>query len=118
MTDRIARTLYRLLGQMPGLLSMPGTERYAAAMAIWPKRVGDMPRAVVLYQQALTMNRELVKPDGEAIALEGLGECHLTAGETETGTAYLRQAVEIFQRLGMALDAARVRTRLAGLTMA
>ena len=78
----------------------------------------DLPRAAALYQQALTMNRELNKPDGQAIALEGLGECHLTVGETETGTARLRQAVEIFQRLGMALDAERVRTRLADLTRA
>src|SRR5262245_61258785 len=32
---------------MPGQLSMPGTERYAAATTIWPKRVGGMPRAVI-----------------------------------------------------------------------
>src|SRR5207302_566889 len=81
---------------------------YAATIAAR----GDLPRAAALYQQALTMNRELTKPDGQAIALEGLGECHLTVGEAEAGTARLRQAVEIFQRLGMALDAERVRTRL------
>jgi DNA-binding SARP family transcriptional activator/tetratricopeptide (TPR) repeat protein len=84
---------------------------YAATIAAR----GDMPRAVVLYQQALTMNRELVKPDGEAIALEGLGECHLTAGETQTGAAHLHQALEIFQGLGLAPDAERVRTRLASI---
>src|SRR5262249_25937520 len=48
MTDLIARTLYWLVGQLPGLLSMPGGEVYAAATAIWPKRLGGMPRAVVL----------------------------------------------------------------------
>jgi DNA-binding SARP family transcriptional activator/tetratricopeptide (TPR) repeat protein len=77
---------------------------------------GDLPRALALYQQALAMNRELNKPDGQAIALEGLGECHLTAGETQAGAAHLRQALEIYQHLGMAPDAERVRTRLAGLT--
>jgi DNA-binding SARP family transcriptional activator/Tfp pilus assembly protein PilF len=76
---------------------------------------GDLPRALTLYQQALTMNRELNKPDGQALALEGLGVCHLTAGETETGAAHLRQALEILQRLGMAADAERVRTRLVDL---
>jgi tetratricopeptide (TPR) repeat protein len=84
---------------------------YAATIAAH----GDLPRALALYQRSLTMNRELSKPDGQALALEGLGECHLTASETEPGTAQLRQALEIYQRLGMAPDAERVRTRLADL---
>ena len=81
---------------------------YAATIAAR----GDLPCALALYQQALTMNRELNKPDGQALALEGLGECRLTAGETETGAADLRQALKIYQRLGMAPDAERVRGRL------
>ena len=59
------------------------------------------------------MNRELNKPDDEAIALEGIGECHLAAGDDRSGAAHLHQALEIYQRLGMAADAERVRTRLA-----
>ena len=47
MTDLIGRTLHRLGGTLPGRLSMPGDDRYAAATAIWPKPVGPMPRAVV-----------------------------------------------------------------------
>lgn len=58
------------------------------------------------------MNRELNKCDDEAVALAGLGECHLAAGETELGTDHLRQALEIFERLGMTPDAQRVRARL------
>jgi DNA-binding SARP family transcriptional activator len=76
---------------------------------------GDLPGALELYRQALTMNRELNKPDDEAIALEGIGECRLSTGETEPGTAHLHQALEIFQRLGMAADASRVQDRLDGL---
>jgi tetratricopeptide (TPR) repeat protein len=87
---------------------------YAAAIAA----CGDLPRALALYRQALSMNRELNKPDGQALALEGIGECHLTAGGTKPGAARLRQALEIFQRLGMASDAERVRTRLADLNTA
>ena len=47
MTDLIARTLHRLGQRLPGRVSRPGDERYAAATAIWAKPVGRMPRAVV-----------------------------------------------------------------------
>jgi hypothetical protein len=47
MTDMIERTLYRLGEQLPGCLSKPGDDRYAAATAIWAKPAGRMPRAVV-----------------------------------------------------------------------
>jgi FAD/FMN-containing dehydrogenase len=47
MTELIGRTLYRLGEQLPGRLSLPGDNRYAAATAIWAKPVGGMPRAVV-----------------------------------------------------------------------
>jgi tetratricopeptide (TPR) repeat protein len=79
---------------------------------------GDLPRAFELYRRALAMNRELNKPDDEAISLEGLGECHLAAGEPETGTDHLSQALEIFHQLGMTPDVERVRTRLANLDTA
>jgi DNA-binding SARP family transcriptional activator len=87
---------------------------YAAAVAA----SGDTPLALVLYRQALAMNRELNKPDEEAIALEGLAECHVSAGQSETALVHLRQALEAFQRLGMAVDIERVRTRLADLAAA
>src|SRR5262249_12611 len=67
MTDLIARTLYRLVGQLPGRLSMPGTDGYAAATAIWPKRVGDMPRAVVHCRT----------PEEVQLAIRAARECHL-----------------------------------------
>jgi tetratricopeptide (TPR) repeat protein len=85
---------------------------YAATIAA----TGDLPRAFALYRQALAMNRELNKPDDEAVALEGLGGCHLATGQTEPAASHLHQALEIYQRLGMAPDAERVRTRLANLT--
>jgi DNA-binding SARP family transcriptional activator/tetratricopeptide (TPR) repeat protein len=84
---------------------------YAATVAA----DGDLPRALALYRQALAMNRELDKPDDEAISLEGIGECLLAEGSAGEGTARLRQALEIFQRLGMTLDAERVRTGIANL---
>jgi FAD/FMN-containing dehydrogenase len=48
MTDLIETTFRQWLGeQVPGRVSMPGDDRYAAATAIWAKPVGRMPRAVV-----------------------------------------------------------------------
>ena len=47
MPDQIERTLRLLGGELPGRVSLPGEDGYAAATAIWAKPVGPMPRAVV-----------------------------------------------------------------------
>ena len=47
MPDHIERALRWLEAQLPGRVSVPGEDRYAAATAIWAKPVGPMPRAVV-----------------------------------------------------------------------
>src|SRR3984893_5612971 len=47
MTDLIERTFRRLGGQLPGRVSRPGDDGYAAATSIWPKPVGRTPLAVV-----------------------------------------------------------------------
>jgi len=46
MPDQIQRALRRLEAQLPGRVSLPGGDGYAAATAIWAKPVGPMPRAV------------------------------------------------------------------------
>ena len=86
--------------------------RYAAAIAAG----GDLPRAVELYEQALAANRELNKPREQATALEGLGGCHLSHGDPDAAAVRLREALEIYERLGMALDAHRVHDSLSQLT--
>ena len=85
--------------------------QYAATLAASGRR----PHSLALYRQALDMNRELNKPDDEAISLEGIGEHHLATGDPIQGTAYLCQALEIYQPLGMRADADRVRARLDSL---
>jgi hypothetical protein len=45
-------TLDRLATRLPGQVSTPGDDGYAAATAIWSKPVGRMPRAVVHCQTA------------------------------------------------------------------
>jgi FAD/FMN-containing dehydrogenase len=47
VTDLIEKTFHWLGEQLPGGLSRPGDDRYAAATAIWAKPVDRMPRAVV-----------------------------------------------------------------------
>ena len=47
MPDQIERALRRLEAQLPGRVSRPGGDGYAAATAIFAKPVGPMPRAVV-----------------------------------------------------------------------
>ena len=83
---------------------------YAAVIA----DTGDQARAITIYQDALRLAREVQQPDDEAIALQGLGEARLREGKLEDGAACLRQALEIYRRLGMPA-AGQVTKRLAGI---
>jgi hypothetical protein len=47
--------------------------------------------------------REIDSPFDEAHALAGLSRCALAAGHTADAAAGLRQALEIFQRIGAAV---------------
>jgi len=88
--------------------------RYAAVISA----SGDSPHAEALYLEALRLARETGQSDDEAHALEGSGECRLLRGETEPGAGYLKQALELFQRMAMQPDADRVRIRLATISNA
>jgi len=63
------------------------------------------------------MNRELDKPDDEAISLEGIAEHYLTGGDPIQGATYLQQALDIYQRLGMRADIERAQVRLTSLDL-
>ncbi len=63
---------------------------------------GDADRAQACHQQALELAREIDSFWDEAHALAGLGRCALAAGRTADAAAGLRQAQEIFQRIGAA----------------
>jgi FAD/FMN-containing dehydrogenase len=67
MTDLIERTFHRLADQLPGRVSRPGDDLYAAATAIWAKPVGRMPRAVVHCRT----------PDDVQSAIRAARDCHL-----------------------------------------
>ena len=105
-----ALELYRALGDRGN--EAWALNHYAATLAAR----GDLPRALALYQQTLVMNREMNKPDDEAVSLEGIAEYHLATGDPAQGAANLRQALEIYQRIGMAPDTRRVQNQLNDLT--
>ena len=76
---------------------------------------GDLGRAGQYHRQALDLAREIASPWDEAQALAGLGRCALAAGRTTDAVAGLRQAREIFERIGAA-EATAVVAELDGLT--
>ena len=67
MTDLVGRTLDRLAARLPGRVSTPGDDGYAAATAIWSKPVGRMPRAVIHCRTA----------DDAALAVRAARACDL-----------------------------------------
>ena len=51
-------TLDRLAARLPGQVSTPGDDGYAAATAIWSKPAGRMPDAVVYCQTPLELRTQ------------------------------------------------------------
>jgi tetratricopeptide (TPR) repeat protein len=75
---------------------------------------GDLVQAEACHQDALDLAREDGTAWDEAHALAGLGRCALSAGRTAQAAGQLRQALEIFQRIGAA-EAAKVAAELEAL---
>jgi tetratricopeptide (TPR) repeat protein/transcriptional regulator with XRE-family HTH domain len=63
-------------------------------------RTADGRQARDYHAQALAIARELGTPLEEARALEGIGYSQLHDGHDSEGTAYLEQALAIYQRIG------------------
>jgi tetratricopeptide (TPR) repeat protein/transcriptional regulator with XRE-family HTH domain len=76
---------------------------------------GDFGQAGACHQQALDLARQIASPADEAHALAGLARCALAADRTAEGEDGLRQALEIFQRIG-APEAADVSAELGALS--
>jgi Tfp pilus assembly protein PilF len=66
------------------------------------------------YQRALELARAVDSPLEQARALDGAGRCALDRGDTATAVTQLRQALEIYQRIGAA-EATQLATDLANL---
>ena len=110
MTDLIAKTLYRLVGQLPGRLSMPGAEGYAAATTIWPKRLGGMPRAVI----------DCRTPEDVRLAIRAARECDLPLSVRGGGHDWAGRAlcegivIDLSGMNAVTVDAANRTARIAG----
>ncbi len=57
-------------------------------------------KARIRHNEALALAVEVASPFDEAHALEGVGCCHLREGQADQAAALLRQALEIYQRIG------------------
>ena len=75
---------------------------------------GDLAQADGCHQQALELARAIASSWDEAHALAGLGRGAMAAGHADQAACLLRQALEIFQRIGAA-EAADVSTELEAL---
>lgn len=54
------------------------------------------------FGEALSLAREIRCPLEEARALEGIGRCELASGERGRADEVLREAVAVYERLGVA----------------
>jgi tetratricopeptide (TPR) repeat protein len=52
------------------------------------------------YTEALATLEDRESPAERARALDGIGRCHLSAGEMASAASFLRQARDIYARLG------------------
>lgn len=75
---------------------------------------GDPGQARLCHQQALDLAREIGIAWDEAHALAGLARCAPAAGQPEQAAGLLRQALEIFRRIGAA-EAAGIAAELDAL---
>lgn len=77
---------------------------------------GELAQARQCHQQALELARAIASAWDEATAVVGLGRCAIAAGEPAQAEGLLRQAHEIFQRIGAA-EASSVLAELSSLTI-
>lgn len=76
------------------------------------RKLGDSEQALAHHQRALDLARVVGSPLEQARALDGVGRCALARGDTATSGTALRQALEIYQRIGAA-EATQLATDLA-----
>ena len=80
MTDLIARNSKDIAMQLPGLVSMPGDERYASATSTWAKQRGVAPRFVVHCRTASDVQTAIRVAREQNLPLSVRGGGHDWAG--------------------------------------
>ena len=112
-----AQALERALGIYRGLGDQAGLVTALNEKGTLYRLSDDLAQAEEYHRQALDVARATASPWDEAHALAGLGRCALAAGHAAEAVALLRQALEIFQRIGTA-EVGDVSRELAALTEA
>jgi len=110
MPDQIGRALRSLERQLPGRVSRPGKDGYAAATAIWAKPVGLMPRAVVHCRttEDVQLSIGIARDCGLALSVRGGG--HDWAGRALcTGVV-----IDLSRMNGVVVDADHHRALISG----
>jgi tetratricopeptide (TPR) repeat protein/transcriptional regulator with XRE-family HTH domain len=88
------------------------TLNHSGALAL---AVGSPGEARARYEQARKLAREIGSLKDEADALEGIGSGWLADAEPGQSVPYLREALDLYTKLGCHADAGRVRATLEGL---
>ena len=110
MPDQIERALRSLERQLPGRVSRPGKDGFAAATAIWAKSVGRMPRAVVHCQTT----------EDVQLSIGIAGDCGLPLSVRGGGHDWARRAlcagvvIDLSRMNGVVVDADHHRALISG----
>ena len=108
--NMIGKALRRLGEQLPGDLSMPGSDHYAAATAIWAKSVGPKPRAIVHCRTAADVQSAIRAAREADLALSVRGGGHDWAGRA----LYGQLVIDLSAMNGTVIAADNRSARIAG----
>jgi tetratricopeptide (TPR) repeat protein/transcriptional regulator with XRE-family HTH domain len=95
-----ARDLDGALGLYDDITDPRGTAMALNERGTLHRITGELTLARHCHQRALELSREIDSAWREAHALAGLGRCALAGGDAEQAGVLLRQALEIFRRIG------------------
>jgi tetratricopeptide (TPR) repeat protein len=112
-----AQALEQALGMLRELGDRHGATEVLNELGTLHRLSGQLAAARESHREALAAARDTDNPWNEAHALAGLGRRAVAAGDAAQAETLLRQALDIFQRIGAA-EAAEVAAELAALPAA
>jgi tetratricopeptide (TPR) repeat protein len=110
--DGAANLLHKALAVLPELDAPEHEAEARNHLGIVHRLTGDPGQALALHRQALAIARRIHHRLEEARALDGIGRAALEQGGTKTAITYLRDALRIYQQLGVP-EAVRLAAELA-----
>ena len=79
------------------------------------EELGELDRAIEIYQEALAVNRDLSIVDGNLELFKSLAQLYKTRGETQQAIAYYEQALTVTRQLGSRNEEGLVLQKIAQL---